>query len=406
MALRQSGEESVILEKSNTFGGLCGNFDINGFRFDRFVHLSFSNIEKANSVILKTRYIKHIPNPANLYNRIWIKHPAQNNLYPLPHEEKQRIIHDFKNRRPIDAIGNQTEMTYEDWLRYQFGDYFAEHFPMAYTRKYWMKEARDLRTEWIGNRIYRPSIDEVIAGCEHEQTAITYYAKEMRYPATGGFSSFFQSLADEADIRYNIEIVSIDPKTKTVTDSMGCTYPYKRLISSVPLPEVIGMIDDVPDSVRNAIGKLECTSGYHVSIALKSKNIPPYIWWYIYDDDILASRVYSPSLKSPDNAPAGCSSLQMEIYCNEGAYTIQQLLNGTVRKLVESKIIDEKDIMFTHIEFEKYANVIFSNSIYESRKIVRDYLSSLTIDTIGRFGEWDYLWSDQSLMSGINIYKN
>jgi hypothetical protein len=41
----------------------------------------------------------------------------------------------------------------------------------------------------------------------------------------------------------------------------------------------------------------------------------------------------------------------------------------------------------------------------EARKVVRDYLSSVGIETIGRFGEWDYLWSDQSLMSGLGAGK-
>jgi protoporphyrinogen oxidase len=171
----------------------------------------------------------------------------------------------------------------------------------------------------------------------------------------------------------------------------------------LPLPEVVAMLDNVPQNVREAADKLECTSGYHISVALKTKNIPPYLWWYIYDEDILAARVYSPSLKSPNNAPEGCSSLQMEVYCKEGQYTEQQLLDGTVGKLIELGIINKEDILFTHIGFEKYANVIFTKPIYESRKIVRDYLSSIGIETIGRFGEWDYLWSDQSLMSGLRV---
>ena len=64
-------------------------------------------------------------------------------------------------------------------------------------------------------------------------------------------------------------------------------------------------------------------------------------------------------------------------------------------------IIKQEDILFTHVGFEKYANVIFTESIYRARKIVRDWLKEQGIETIGRFGEWDYLWSDQSLMSGI-----
>jgi protoporphyrinogen oxidase len=131
--------------------------------------------------------------------------------------------------------------------------------------------------------------------------------------------------------------------------------------------------------------------------------IPPYLWWYVYDEDILTARVHSPSMKSPDNAPEGCSSLQMEVYCQEGRYTERQLLGGTVDKLVQLGIIHQEDILFTHIGFEKYANVIFTQPVYEARKTVRDWLKSVGIETIGRFGEWDYLWSDQALMSGLNV---
>ena len=403
-ALSQRGKDSVVLEKDNAYGGLCSCFEIDGFRFDRFIHLSFSTIEQVNDIFSKVEggIYRHIPNPSNIYKGKWIKHPAQNNLYVLDEDEKNAIIEDFK-RRPDASTAKVNN--YEDWLRLQFGNYFAEHFPMVYTRKYWMKEASELRTEWAGKRIYQPSLDEVIAGSKAEDERITYYAKEMRYPKTGGYKHFLSAMADNADIRYLAEVKHINTRECLVETVDGKTYSYERLISSIPLPELIPMLDNVPDEIKFAVSKLEATCGYHVSIALKTKDIPPYLWWYIYDEDNLASRVYSPSMKSPENAPEGCSSLQMEVYCKEDEYTETELLDKTVGKLVEQGIIDKSDILFTHIGFEKYANIIFTKPIYEARNTVRGYLSSIGIETIGRFGEWDYLWSDQALMSGININK-
>ena len=403
-ALKGRGEKSVILEKDDTYGGLCGNIFINGFRFDRFVHLSFSTIKEVNDIFSQVEggIYRHLPNPSNIYKGKWIKHPAQNNLYVLDDNEKNAIIEDFKKRPDAStAIVNN----YEDWLRLQFGNYFAEHFPMVYTRKYWMKEACELRTEWAGKRIYQPSLGEVIAGSKAEDERITYYAKEMRYPKTGGYKHFLSLMADNADIRFQAEVKHINTRECLVETTDGKEYSYERLISSLPLPELIPMLDNVPDEVKSAVSKLEATCGYHVSIALKTKDIPLYLWWYIYDEENLASRVYSPSMKSPDNAPDGCSSLQMEVYCRKDEYTEQEILDKTVGKLVEIGIIKQEDILFTHIGFEKYANIIFTEPIYDARKVVRDYLSSIGIETIGRFGEWDYLWSDQSLMSGFNIIK-
>lgn len=402
-ALKARGEKSVLLEKDATYGGLCGNFEINGFRFDRFVHFLFANKSQVvTDIFAKSSpdIIRHISNPFNIYKGKWIKHPAQNNLYPLEQWEKDKVIEDFR-KRPATY---EAPKNYEEWLRLQFGNYFAEHFPMVYTRKYWMKEAKDLRTEWTGGRFYQASVDEVIEGSKTQDTPITYYSKEMLYPAKGGFKSFLKSLAEGADIRVHSKVTKIDVKNKIVyINDSNDGYQYNRLISSIPLPEIIKVIDNVPQDIVSQASKLDATCGYHVSIALKGTKIPPYLWWYIYDEDNLSARVHSPSLKSPDNVPEGCSSLQMEVYCKKDEFTEEEILSRTVGKLVEIGIIKEENILFTHLGYENYANVIFTEPVYEARKAVRDYLASEGIDSIGRFGEWDYLWTDQALESGLKI---
>lgn len=403
-ALRQKGEPCVILEKDDTYGGLCGNFSIRGFRFDRFVHFSFAKDEAVNSLFRagSPEVWHHEPIAYNIYHGKWIKHPAQNNLFPLAESEKERIIQDFLKRKDPET----TEVrNYEDWLRLQFGDYFAEHFPMVYTRKYWMREARELETRWVGNRVYQPSVEEVIKGSQTSDTPTTYYAKEMRYPKKGGYKQYLSKLAEGADIRYHEAVVRIDSREKTVFTASGRRYAYDRLISSLPLPALVRMLSEVPETVAAASEQLVCTCGYQISVGLKTENIPPYLWWYIYDEENLAARVYSPSLKSPDNAPEGCSSLQMEVYCRPGQYSEAELQERTVGHLIRLGIIKEEDILFVDIRFEPYANVIFEPGIYENRRIVRTYLKSIGIETIGRFGEWDYLWSDQSLLSGLRVVE-
>jgi protoporphyrinogen oxidase len=344
------------LEQKITYGGLCDNFIINKFRFDKFVHLSFSQNETVNRIFTLSSpdYITYIPNPFNLYKGKWIKHPAQNNLFSLDEEEKKFVIDDFK-RRPIYT--SQEIHNYEEWLRIQYGDYFAEHFPMAYTRKYWMSEARDLETKWIGNRLYQPSLSEVIQGSVSDNTPVTYYAKEMRYPEKGGFKSFLKELVKEQEIYYGAEVTEINAVSQSVTTKSGRVYQYDNLISSIPLPEMLRVVKDIPDEIIQAGRKLKWTCGYQVSIGLKTKNIPPYLWWYIYDEDILPARVYSPSLKSPDNAPEGCSSLQIEIYCKGNEYSEYEIYNRSVKKRIELNIINERLINILRC-YEKYNAIL------------------------------------------------
>ncbi len=228
---KKRGEAPVVLEKDDTFGGLCGCFSVEGFTFDRFVHFSFAKEKEVVEIFNASagEVISHVPNPYNIYNRKWIKHPAQNNLYPLDESEKKLIIDDFLARpKDVDMarIGN-----YEQWLRVQFGDYFAEHFPMVYTRKYWMCEAKDLETMWVGQRVYQPSVEEVIRGSKTADTPVAYYAKEMRYPRRGGGIS--SSSSPWRRTRIYAMAIKWCPSTRESVRSSRRTVTSTRTISSI-----------------------------------------------------------------------------------------------------------------------------------------------------------------------------
>ena len=153
VALNQLGINPVLFEQNSVAGGLCGFFEINGYKFDRFVHFSFSKLEEFKKLISnKTEYIAHDPDMYSFYHNLWLKHPVQNNLKNLPMSEKFKIIFDF-------LIRNRDEnniKTYQDWLFSKFGKYFTRKFPNVYTKKYWGTESVNLETKWIGNRMHSP----------------------------------------------------------------------------------------------------------------------------------------------------------------------------------------------------------------------------------------------------------
>lgn len=235
--LRQMGIKNVIYEKDSTWGGLCGNFVVDDFRFDKAVHLSFASDEYVREFFAaSSEYITHIPKAYNYYNTKWLRHPVQNNLAPLDTDEKVEIINNFiENKNVKRRINN-----YADWLMAQFGETFCEKFPFKYTRKYWCKEACELGYEWLdsaaGSRVYKPNMKEVLKGSFETQDFNFYYAKEMRYPKSGGYKSFFQKAQKECEIHYNKEVIGIDSKNKIVYFNDSTSKKYDRLISSLPLP--------------------------------------------------------------------------------------------------------------------------------------------------------------------------
>lgn len=401
--LNQKDIDNIIFEKDDDWGGLCGNFEIDGFRFDKAIHLSFTQDNHVKELFSKScEYITHKPLAYNYYKGRWLKHPAQNNLEPLSLNEKIEIISDFvENPNKKENVEN-----YEEWLKAQYGNYFSEHFPIPYTRKYWTLEAKDLSTTWVGNRMYQPNIKEVLKGAFEEETPNTYYASEMRYPIKGGYKSFLNYMRKDCDIRVNKKVIQIDVLEKVIYFEDGTNQKYDELISSIPLPEYSKLIKTIPDDIKNACENLKYTSVALVSIGINKSNIPKHLWFYIYDEDILASRCYSPSIKSSDNVPEGCSSFQFEIYFSKDkplSLSNDELINHIIDKSEKMNVLKREDIVIKDCRVLEYGNVIFYHNMENDRKIVLDFLEKNNIKTIGRFGKWEYLWSDQSLMSGANI---
>ena len=132
------------------------------------------------------------------------------------------------------------------------------------------------------------------------------------------------------------------------------------------------------------------------------------MWFYLYNEENIAARGYSPSWKSADNAPEGCSSLQFEIYnlSTKEKLSPDSLINNVKKNLLDMGICSNKDIIFFHHKHLPFGNVIFDHGMEERREVVRHFLLENEITSCGRFGEWDYLWSDQSFISGRNAVES
>ncbi|WP_104401022.1 protoporphyrinogen/coproporphyrinogen oxidase [Vibrio penaeicida] len=393
---KKQGIDATCYEKNEDIGGLVGNFSIQGFRFDNAVHLSFTSDEYVKTIFGKTDYLTHKPNAYCLEKSKWLKHPIQNNLYPLSVEEKVNLLESFTGRPDLKPSN------YGEWLDHQYGYAISQRYPRNYTRKYWGMEAENLSTTWIGSRVRRADIREVLLGAFEKRDDNHYYASEMRYPKTGGYFQFIKAISEECNIKTGKCAVAIDSIKKNVRFSDGDIQEYSTLISTLPLPVIIGLLPTVPKDVKKAAESLLWTTVDLVSIGFRKSNIPPYLWYYIYDEDNLAARAYSPSWKSLDNAPQGNSSLQFEIYnlSTKAKLDPEVLKKNIENKLLEDKICAIEDIIFIHHKHLPFGNVVFDHGMEERRNVVLEYLKSINIESCGRFGEWDYFWSDQSFLSG------
>ncbi|MDD4946158.1 MAG: FAD-dependent oxidoreductase [Gallionella sp.] len=397
--LRKAGISAAVYEANATAGGLLDNFCIEGFRFDNAVHLSFATEPEVRAVFDRTPYLTH---PAVSWcwdDGLWLKHPVQNNMFPIEVAQRVELISGFVARPNIEV------KNYRDWLNYQDGEAIASRWSLPYTEKYWTVPAEQLGIGWIGDRVRRADLQEVLYGAFTSETPSYYYVSEMRYPCAGGYRAFIEPMIAEVDIHCQHRVTGISLSRRHVYFDNDRSTGFDVLINTLPLPELIALIDEVPEQVRTAAGTLFATSVDLISVGFRKADVQPNLWFYIYDNDILAARAYSPSIKSPENVPAGCSSLQFEIYSSQRkpqTHTPEEMKRNTMMGLQKMGMVkDEDDVLFMHHKKLEWGNVVFDLGMEERRAIVRDWLETVGILTAGRFGEWDYLWSNQAFMSGL-----
>jgi len=389
------GDKAICYEANSEAGGLTSNFTVDGFRFDKAIHLSFTSNEYVQQLFAKTPYYSHDPESSCYENGVWLRHPIQNNLYPLPTEDKVSLISSF-----YDAP-KEYDDDYSSWLVSQYGSALAERYPIKYTLKYWGIDASRLSLTWIGNRIRKADVGEILRGAFEARADNHYYANEMRYPKQGGYFSFIKPMLEKVDIRLSKKAVAIDLSAKSVKFADGEIVFFEKLINTIPLPELIRIIDGVPQSVKVAAASLLYTTIDLISVGFSKVIENKNLWFYIYTDT-LAARAYSPSLKSPDSVPAGASSLQFEIYnlSTSDDLAAEDMIADIKNYLIKSKLCSADDILFLHHKKIPYGNVVYDHGMEARRQIILDYLREKEIITAGRFGEWSYLWSDQALLSG------
>src|SRR5215813_8816705 len=163
--LHSEGICPVMYDKNNYHGGHTASFRHDGgFLFDIGPHISYTKDPRiqelfADSVEQQYETLQIFLN--NYWRGYWPQHPAQLHLHGLPEDVVIKVLTDFADVRyaPEQPIRN-----YADWLLSSFGRTFAELFPMQYTRKYHTTGAENLTTDWLGPRIYRPSMEEILRG--------------------------------------------------------------------------------------------------------------------------------------------------------------------------------------------------------------------------------------------------
>jgi len=398
-------KDTAIFEQQPYYGGHIHSEVVDGFLWDDGPHVSFTSntyVQEFLADMVDGAYEVVASKASNYFRGHWINHPAQVNLYQVPEPLRTACLDSFLASRDVEG----TPKNYREWIHMAFGEVFAETFPAAYTRKYWTVEPAELTTEWVGNRVMKPSVEDVVAGSKGSigiQTVHYAVNRESRYPTHGGFMAYTHKMARGANLRLNCALEEVNFGSRRLRFSDGSEVSYRRLISTIPLRILIRLSTDAPAGVRDAAEKLTCTNFLRVDVAVNHPARRPETWLYVYDENKLSVRLSYMEHFSPNNAPPGCSAIQVEVYGSEYRPVptdLQMVKSTVVAELVEMGLVDHANaVRYVNVKFVPQGNPIFDHNRGPAMRTITEFLDHHGVLLVGRYAEHKYLMTDACVIS-------
>ena len=406
--LTENGIQPTLFDAKPIPAGHTASYRLdNGFIFDDGPHISFTTNEKIQNLFAEQvdgNFESFGAYVDNYYFGQWVEHPVIVNLNGLPTSLIDQVLSDFKL---VHGAEDPKIDNYLDWLVATYGKTYADEFPARYGKKYHTCSAEIMNTDWLGPRLYQPDLEEVERGAYEQGSANVHYVKKFRYPKKGGFQSYLDPFLEKSKPNLGFKAIEIDTSTKLVKFENGVIEKYSHLISTVPLPALIPIIKDVPADVLAASQRLACTQCVLVNVGVNRDDLSPATWRYIYDENIESVRLSFPHMLSPSVVPAGHGSVQVELYYSDKYKPFDGDFEGAIETAVQDLITlgvlnNQEEIVYKEARLSPWANVIFDLDTNAALEAVHGYLDEVGITYCGRYGEWAYIWTDESYLSGYN----
>lgn len=401
-AAHHLGADYELHERLGHVGGHAITLAQDGFRFDRtghLLHLRDASIRDWIEQLLPERLV-HVQRRSRVFSHgVYTRYPYQANTFGLPPQVAYECLTEYLKALEVqDQVA--APQNFEEFCLKYFGAGFSRHFMIPYNSKLWGVHPRQITAEWCSRFVPQPKLQDVIAGAVGLNDRELGYNAEFVYPREG-IGELTTALAQSLPTAPRLQSapVSIDWRHKRLRFA-DREVPYQALVSTAPLDVLVKLLEEPPEAIRSAGGKLRCNPLYYLDVALDVPCGVDLHWAYVPEERFPFYRVGCYSHFSDSMAPAGKAGLYVELASRQApdmAVLRPQLAAG----LVEMGIVARPEqIRFAELRRIDHAYVVYDHAYYAALEAIHPFLEDNAILSCGRYGGWNYSSMEDALIFG------
>jgi len=407
--LQKEGQDCLVFEKEPEVGGLCRSKKIGGFTFDYDGHLLHFRHRYAFDLVkslLGNNLAEHKRSAWVYSSGRYIRYPFQANLHTLPAGVIQECILGLISRD--GKFKGNKDNNFLEWIHSTFGKGIARHFMVPYNTKFWTVHPREMTCAWLGGRVPRPSLRQIVQGAIEESQREFGYNSRFWYPKKGGISQLPDALAGNIrGVRTGCAAKEINLAKKEITLASGDKEKFDYLIFTMPLPELPHIIKDLPKDIQAQFKKLKWNSIFNLNLGAHESNLNGKHWIYFPARGTSFFRLGSYTNFSASLAPADKKSLYVEIsYSKDKPINKGAIIAKIMKDIEKIGILKSRDeVCLEDTNDIKYGYPIYDQNYLSARGVILKYLQGNKIFACGRYGSWKYMSMEDALLDGRRMLE-
>ena len=438
--LAKAGRSVHIIEQDPVYvGGISRTVNYKDFLFDIGGHRFFSKSKEVVDLWNEILPDDFIDRPR--LSRIYYK--GKFYAYPLKAFEALRNLGPLESIACVASYGIarlfpvKEPKTFHQWVGNQFGERLFSIFFKTYTEKVWGMGCDEISADWAAQRIKGLSLSSAIvdalrrslrlgkaSGHDDKNPAVKSLIESFRYPRRGpgmmweAAAARFQALGGTLAMDTTLESLAFDEAkmTWTITALTGGgerrTFLARDVVSSAPIPELMGRLTPKPLSVFHARALKYRDFLTVVLIGRPQKELPDN-WIYIHDPSVKVGRVQNFRSWSPDMIPDGVSTcLGLEYFCFEGdglwTSSDDDLVALGKREIAKIGLMAADDVYDACVVRQKKAYPVYDETYADNLDMIRREIGLRypKLHLVGRNGMHKYNNQDHAMMTGMLTARN